>query len=131
MFSPSRVTTKRSTPWVLGCCGPMLSISSSVRRAIPLALLDAGGRGPLDAPPQERFLLDLILQFEEALDQRLGSGRAARHVDIDGDHLVNAFKNRVVMVGERPAARRAGAHGDDVLGLGHLFPQAADDGRNL
>src|SRR5512139_1040910 len=26
--SPSRVTTRRSTPWVLGCCGPMLTTTS-------------------------------------------------------------------------------------------------------
>src|SRR5712692_3469142 len=131
MFSPSRVTTRRNTPWVLGCCGPMLSINSSVRKAIPLTLLDPGRGGPLDAPPQERFLLDLVLQLKEALDQGLGSGRAARHVHINGDHLVDTFEDRVVIVVEGPAARRAGAHGDDVFGLGHLLPQAADDRRNL
>src|SRR5216684_4187685 len=130
-FSPSRVTTRRNTPWVVGCCGPMLSINSSVRKAIPLTLLDPGRGGPLDAPPQERFLFDLVLQLEEALDQGFRSGRAARHVHINGDHLVNAFENRVVIVVEGPAARRTRAHGDDVFGLGHLLPQTADDGRNL
>ena len=30
--SPSARTTKRSTPWVEGCCGPMLSVMSSVTK---------------------------------------------------------------------------------------------------
>ena len=30
MTSPSVLTTKRSTPWVLGCCGPTLMVISSV-----------------------------------------------------------------------------------------------------
>src|SRR4051812_21764602 len=32
MISPSARTTKRSTPCVEGCCGPMLSVMSSVAR---------------------------------------------------------------------------------------------------
>src|SRR5262249_48625995 len=35
MTSPSALTTKRSTPWVLGCCGPMLRVISSVSRPAP------------------------------------------------------------------------------------------------
>src|SRR5688500_17962917 len=31
MISPSARSTSRSTPWVLGCCGPMLTSISSVR----------------------------------------------------------------------------------------------------
>src|SRR5262245_48244922 len=31
MISPSVRSTRRSTPWVLGCCGPMLTSISSVR----------------------------------------------------------------------------------------------------
>src|SRR5437899_2147967 len=31
MTSPSVRSTSRSTPWVLGCCGPMLRSISSVR----------------------------------------------------------------------------------------------------
>src|SRR6266581_2099851 len=34
-FSPSRRSTTRSTPCVLGCCGPMLSTSSSVSNIAP------------------------------------------------------------------------------------------------
>src|SRR5262245_26751564 len=35
MTSPSARTTKRSTPCVDGCCGPMLSVMSSVARPPP------------------------------------------------------------------------------------------------
>src|SRR5262245_49911987 len=35
--SPSARTTKRSTPWVDGCCGPMLSVISSVTTPPPFA----------------------------------------------------------------------------------------------
>src|SRR5215212_3549624 len=31
MFSPSSSSTSRSTPCVLGCCGPMLTVMVSVR----------------------------------------------------------------------------------------------------
>src|SRR5262252_8209029 len=34
-FSPSRRNTTRSTPCVLGCCGPMLITSSSVSNIAP------------------------------------------------------------------------------------------------
>src|SRR5690242_8727859 len=30
MISPSARTTKRSTPWVEGCCGPLVGVMSSV-----------------------------------------------------------------------------------------------------
>src|SRR5688572_8119031 len=35
--SPSARTTKRSTPWVDGCCGPMLRVMSSVTTPPPLS----------------------------------------------------------------------------------------------
>src|ERR1700675_1925106 len=38
--SPSSVTRMRKTPWVEGCCGPMLTISGSV-------LIDTGLTSPL------------------------------------------------------------------------------------
>src|SRR5512141_1152700 len=42
--SPSSLSTTRSTPWVLGCCGPMLMTSSSVSKSDWLMdLLDVGG----------------------------------------------------------------------------------------
>src|SRR3972149_8191376 len=94
MFSPARVTMRRSTPCVLGCCGPILSMSSSVRTGSRLAP-GLGRRG--DAPAEEWFLADLLLEFQEALIQRFRSGRAARDVDVHGDDLVDALEDGVVV----------------------------------
>src|SRR5687767_7145798 len=68
---------------------------------------------------------DLVLEQDDALEQRLGSGRAAGHVDVDRDDLVDALGDRVrVPVGA--AAVGAAAHGDDVLRVGHLVVEATD-----
>src|SRR5450759_4344489 len=40
-ISPSTISSRRSTPWVDGCCGPILMIISSVRRDLPVE--DIGG----------------------------------------------------------------------------------------
>src|SRR3990172_1696953 len=128
MFSPSRVTMRRSTPCVLGCCGPILSMSSSVRTGSRLAP-GLGRRG--DAPPEEWFLADLLLELQEALKERFRSRRAAGDVDVHRDDLVDTFKDGVVVVVERPAAGGAAAHAHDIFRLGHLLPQPADDGRDL
>src|SRR3990172_1980734 len=37
--SPSRSRTSRKTPWVAGCCGPMLIVSSLVRSSFAFAML--------------------------------------------------------------------------------------------
>src|SRR5712692_4083887 len=77
-FSPSRRSTTRSTPCVLGCCGPMLSTSSLVSNMAPwwmvgvsmrsLSCLGAsvlGFVGPPKHPgthePKHRHLLDICL----------------------------------------------------------------------
>ena len=36
--SPSSVSTMRKTPWVLGCCGPMLTTMRSVFRSAAVAV---------------------------------------------------------------------------------------------
>src|SRR5712691_9963938 len=52
MTSPSRTSSNRSTPWVEGCCGPMLTVSSS--RPSSLAEDSAEGAStsvtPVDPP---------------------------------------------------------------------------------
>ena len=42
------------------------------------------------APAQVGVALDLALELEDAVDQRLGPGRAAGHVDVDRQELVGA-----------------------------------------
>src|SRR5438874_9041466 len=57
-----------------------------------------------------RFAGDLLLQLEDAVDQRLGARRAAGHVDVYRYDLIDTLHDRVVV--EHPAARGAGAHRD-------------------
>jgi len=52
---------------------------------------------------------DLVLKEKEAIEDRLGSRRAARDVDVAGDDLVDAGERRVVVV--EAAAARAGPEG--------------------
>src|SRR2546422_4964557 len=72
---------------------------------------------------------DLVLQLHEPVDHRLGTGRAARDVDVDRDDRVDAHDGRVVVV--EAAGARAHAEGDDPLRLGHLVVDALEDGRHL
>src|SRR4051812_27838028 len=130
-----------------GCKAPTLSpnfaartcwISSGVMRPSPTSLcgylvLDAqAGLGFADlAPPREPALADdLVLHPEKPFGERLGPRRATRHVDVDGDDLVDAFAHRVGEL-EEPAAVRAASHADDVLRLGHLLVEELAPLRHL
>ena len=73
--------------------------------------------------------LDLLVQADDALHQRLGSRRAAGHVDVDRDDLVDALEHRVVV--EHPARARARAHRDHPLRLEHLVVDLAQRGGHL
>src|SRR5436309_396566 len=69
--------------------------------------------------PSLRHVLveDALLQQDDALEQRLGSGRTAGNVHVDRDHLVDALGDGVaVPVGT--AAVGARTHGDHVLRVG-------------
>src|SRR5215213_7318303 len=60
------------------------------------------------------LVLDALLEQHDALEQGLGPRRAAGHVHVDRDQLVDALGHRVgVPVGA--AAVGAAPHGDDVL----------------
>src|SRR6185312_8251711 len=49
MISPSVRRTSRSTPWVLGCCGPMLTSISSVRTSNSTTVGSAIAAGELES----------------------------------------------------------------------------------
>ena len=83
----------------------------------------------LGSAPEDAHLLDLLLELHEAVEERLGPRRAAGDVDVDRDEPVDALRHRVGPV--RAAARRAGAHRDDPLRVGHLVVEALDDRRHL
>src|SRR5262245_7632444 len=49
-------------------------------------------------------LVDLLLELDDAVNERFGSRRAAGHEDIDGNDLIDALHERVVI--EHAADRR-------------------------
>src|SRR4026207_1098572 len=57
----------------------------------------------------DRFLINLLLQFDHACDQSLRSWRTARDINVNGQEFVNSCDN-VVSLLEWTAARGAGAH---------------------
>src|SRR4051794_39014985 len=63
---------------------------------------------------------DALLQLQQTVDHRLGSRRAARHVDVDRDDGVDALDDGVVVV--RAAGVGAVAERHDPLRIGHLLP---------
>src|SRR5688572_7294635 len=73
----------------------------------------------------ELLFVDLALKRHEGVDKRLGPWRTTGDVDIDGDVTVDALEDVVALL-ERPAANRARAHCDDVLGLRHLVVETHD-----
>ena len=72
---------------------------------------------------------DRLVQREDGVHQGLGARRAARRVDVDGDDLVDALDDGVVV--EHAAGRGADAHRDDPLGLHHLVVDLAEHRRHL
>src|SRR6188508_1700217 len=85
----------------------------SIREAVSMA-------ARLRAHP---LLVDLALQLNDAVDERLGTRGASRHEDVDRHDLINALNNGIVV--EHAAAARTGAHRDHPLGLGHLVVNPA------
>src|SRR5438552_3801518 len=73
---------------------------------------------------------DLLAEPEKAFEERFGARRAARHIHIDRHDRVDTLERRVA-VPELAARRRAVAHGDDPLRLGHLLVQPTEPGRHL
>src|SRR6185295_7573264 len=66
------------------------------------------------------LLHHLLLQEHQSLGERLGTGRAARNVNVDRNHLVDAVAHRVGEL-EQAAAIRAASHRQHVLRVGHLL----------
>ena len=106
---------------------PTRQASSAPGRRSAAGATSLGGRRLLG---HELVLLDLALQLQQALEERLGARRAAGDVHVDRHDLVDAVDD-VVAVVERPAAGGAGAHADDPLGLRHLVVEALEHRRHL
>src|SRR5471030_394530 len=73
---------------------------------------------------------DLPLQQQDAVNQRLGGGRAARHIDVHRHDAVAAAHHgvRIMIIA---AAVGAAAHADDIARLGHLVVDLAQSRRHL
>src|SRR5688500_6306402 len=111
--SPSASVSASSSPWRSSSTWGASGASASDDNRLTLPALG------------HVLVLDALLQEDDALEQRLGPRRAAGHVHVDGDDLVDALGDGVaVPVGA--AAVGARPHGDDVLGVGHLLVETAD-----
>src|SRR5579859_2321371 len=94
---------------------------AAVRRVVGHDLLGPAGLVAI-APVLDRMALDLVAQAQNPVHQRLGTGRAPRHVHVDRHELVRGHERVVVEHAHRGAAR---AHRDRPLGLEHLVPETA------
>src|SRR6476620_12583150 len=75
------------------------------------------------------LLIDLFLELDDAVDERLGARWATRREHLDRHHLVDALDDGVVV--EHATHRGAGAHRNHPLGLRHLVVDAPQRGRHL
>src|SRR5690606_20252412 len=78
-----------------------------------------------DPGQRPALFADRLLQQLQALQEGLGTGRAAGDVDVDRDELVDALNDRVDVV--HATGVGAGTHGNHPLGLEHLLVQPLDD----
>src|SRR5580700_4733794 len=70
------------------------------------------------------LFLDLFLEESDGVNQLLRTRRAARNIYIDGNNLVYALHQSVIV--EHAARGRAGSHRDHPLRFRHLLPELAD-----
>ena len=75
------------------------------------------------------MVLDFLLQQHKGVEQLFGAGRAAGDVDVNGDVLVHALDDGVIV--ENSTGRGARPHGDDPFRFGHLFVELLDHGGHL
>src|SRR3984893_3894660 len=72
-----------------------------------------------------RFRIDLFLELQNRVQERFRAGGTPRNVYIHWNNLIATLHDRVIV--EDAAGSGARAHGNDPLGLGHLFVHYAND----
>src|SRR5215813_14517712 len=72
---------------------------------------------------------DLLLQLDDAVDERLGPRRAAGDVDVYRHHLIHALDDRVVIEDAPDGSARP--HGDHPLRFRHLIVDATQGRRHF
>ena len=96
---------------------------------LPVQLLDLEAE-PLTAPAgREVSVADLFVQRDDGVDQRFRTRRATRRVHVDGDDLIDALHDGVVV--EHATGACTDPHGDDPLGLHHLVVDLPQHGCHL
>src|SRR5260370_26428199 len=122
---PPQLSNKRAAADKIGISVVVkvnLRIHGHSLNSVPLGEIKCALEGTL-------FIVDLLLELEDGVENSFGARRAARHVNIDGNDLVAALHDGVIV--EDAAGRSASAHGDDPLGLRHLSLKLADDGSHF
>ena len=74
---------------------------------------------------QTGIVFDLLLKLDHGVENGFGDRRATRNVDVHGNDLIDALHDVIGAI--EPAARRAGAHRNHPLGLGHLIVDLLED----
>jgi len=74
-------------------------------------------------------MLDFLLQQRDGMEKLLRARRASRHINIDGDDLVDSLDKSVIL--KDSARSRAGSHGDYPLGFRHLVVETANNRSHL
>src|SRR5215475_15184421 len=75
------------------------------------------------------FAINFFLQLHNRVEKRFGPWGAARNVNIDGDHLITALHDRVII--KHSAGSSTSTHGNDPFGLGHLVVKLSNHRRHL
>jgi hypothetical protein len=107
--------------WVAGR-DPSRLVGCAVRIETAQGWVALRVRGTFGADGREWASGGVIQPFRDRLlEERLRAGRAARHVDVDRDHLVDPLEDVVAVAPVGPAVVGARAQREDVLGLRHLL----------
>src|SRR6476469_8475971 len=81
IVSPSSSSTRRSTPWVLGCCGPMLTVIVSVRGSSIVYQSPITQRSLITSvPPTQPIAFDVRLDLVFAHLERFVRLRGLAHL---------------------------------------------------
>src|SRR5512146_2090270 len=108
-FTTSVSSPRRSSRLTILPAKASFRLEESIFRSVAMVILTRDGVGALD----------LVLQLDHAIKQRLGGRRAAGNVDVHrNDAVATAHHGIGIMV--VAAAVRTRAHGDHPARLGHL-----------
>src|SRR5512135_658845 len=119
----TRTSSRNSSCFPPACCSNTLTIFST---RLSIHSLQKTRKASGLHFVLELHALDLFVQGDHSMDQRLGARRAAGHIHVHRHHLIHPLHHRIVV--EDAAARSAITHGDHPLRLRHLVIQTAKDG---